>query len=185
MMNLLRLTCLATILLSGCATNNPNAEFVRTVTFSSMQTFDFKHSLLSGMDFRESEKMLLEGLSEGTLVQAFQARGFERTGENPDFHVVAKWEKSVSTAVDLFDPIDGPLETLHRRESRSAPFASRLHLTVEVYDAKSDVLFWRKDLSNLFEAVQLTEARVVDSLERAVKNFPERVEKDPSLPDIE
>jgi hypothetical protein len=177
--------CLSMILLSGCATKSPNAEFVRTVTFSSMQTFDYKHSLISGMDFRESEEMLLEDLSEVTLVRAFKERGFEQVAENPDFLVVVKWKKNVSSNPDLFDSIDGPLETLNRRESPSVRFASRLHLTVEVYDADTDVLFWQKDLPNIFDAVQFTEERIVDSLERAVQNFPERIEKDPNLPDIE
>ena len=185
MSKLMLSTCLSAILLGGCATNSPNPEFVRTVTFSSMQTFDYKHSLISGMDFRESEKMLLENLSEATLVRALKERGFEQAAKNPDFLVVVKWKKKVSTYPDLFDSIDGPLETLNRRESPRVRFASRLHLTVEVYDADTDVLFWRKDLPNIFDAVQFTEERIVDSLQRAVKNFPERIEKDPNLPDIE
>lgn len=177
--------CLSATLLGGCATNSQNAEFVRTVTFSSMQTFDYKHSLVSGMDFRESEEMLLEDLSEAELVQAFEARGFEQVAKDPDFQVVAKWKKSVSSSPNLFDPIDGPLKTLHRREPDSTRFATRVHLTVEVYQADTNVLFWRKDLPNLFDAIQFTEDRVVESLQRAVKNFPNRIEKDPSLPDIE
>jgi len=46
-------------------------------------------------------------------------------------------------------------------------------------------MFWRKDLPNIFDAVQFTEERVVESLKRAIDNFPERVENDPSLPNID
>jgi len=161
------------------------SEFVRTITFSSLQTFDYKHTLVTGMDFRESEEMLLEELSEQALERAFTGRGFEQVPGAPDFYVVAKWRKAVSNTPDIFDSIDGPTESLDRRDNPSFQFASRLHLTVEAYTAADDKLFWRKDLPNIFDAVQFTEERIVASLERAVKNFPERVEKDPDLPDIQ
>lgn len=173
------------VFLFGCATTSDHSEFVRTVTFSSFQSFDYKHTLVTGMDFRESEEMMLEELSETSLKQLFEARGFSQVSEAPDFYVVAKWQKAVSSYPDIFDQIDGPLESIDRRDNPSLRFASRLHLTVEAYEAKSDALFWRKELPNIFDATQFTQERIVASLERAVKNFPERVEKDPSLPDIE
>ncbi len=176
---------LSIALLAGCATNQPHSEFVRTVTFSSLQTFNYKHTLISGMDFRSSEEMLLEDLSEQTLVEAFKERGFQQIAENADFYVVAKWKKAVSSYPDMFDSVDGPVESMQRRDNPSYRFASRLHLTVEVYESSTRNLFWRKELPNIFDAVQLTEERVAESLRRAVENFPQRVEKDPNLPDIE
>lgn len=169
----------------GCATKGPNSEFVRTVTFSALQTFDYKRSLISGMEFRDSEKMLLRDLSEQVTIDLFQQRGFERDQENPDFFVVVKWRKAVSSQPDLFDSIDGPLETMNRRESPGLQFASRYHLIVEAYETENEQVFWRKELPNIFDAIQLTEERVTDSLSRALENFPQRVEKDPSLPDLE
>ena len=83
------------------------------------------------------------------------------------------------------DPILPPVEALNDRDNPSYRFASRLHLTVEIYESSTRNLFWRKDLPNIFDAVQLTEERVVESLRRAVENFPHRIEKDPNLPDIE
>ncbi len=177
--------CLTLLVVTGCATKSPHSEFVRTTTFSSLQTFDYKHSFVSGMDFRESERMTLEELSERTLIEAFTEKGFERTAKEPDFYLVARWRKSVSSQPDLFDPIDGPLETLNRRDHPNMRFASRIHLTVEAYERVGDALFWRKELPNLFDATQFTEERIVMSLRRAVANFPLRVEKDPDLLDIQ
>ena len=177
------LVCSA-LLFAGCATNSPNSEFVKTVTFSSLQSFSYKHTLVTGMDFRESEELLLEDLSEETLVAALKARGFEQSGGEGDFYVVAKWKKAVSSYLDMFDSVDGPMDSLNRRDNPSYRFASRLHLTVEIYETSTRNLFWRKDLPNIFDAMQFTEDRVAASLQRAIENFPERVEKDPNLPDI-
>ena len=58
-------------------------------------------------------------------------------------------------------------------------------MTIELYKTETGQMFWRKDLPNLFDAIQLTEDRVSKSLQRGIENFPERIEKDPSLPDIE
>lgn len=173
------------VFFTGCVSNTPNSEFVNTITFSSLDTFSYKHTLITGMDFRESEEQFLKGLSEQTLVAAFTARGFELVEADSDFFIVTKWKKAVSSYPGAFDSIDGPLDSINRRDNPSYRFSSRLHLTVEVYETSTHNLFWRKDLPNIFDAVQLTEERVVESLRRAIKNFPERIEKDPSLPNIQ
>lgn len=172
-------------LLTGCVSTKPHSEFVSTITFSSLETFSYKHTLVTGMDFRESEERFLENISEATLSSELEARGFEKVENNSDFFVVAKWKKSVSSYPDPFDHIDGIRESMNRRDDPSYRFASRLHLTVEVYESSTGNLFWRKDLPNLFDANQFTEERVTESLKYAIENFPERVEKDPNLPDIE
>lgn len=179
------LTVLSALLL-GCVSNNsPHSEFVKTITFSSLNTFSYKHTLTAGMDFKKSEELFLEEHSEEILTAEFTARGFEQVDEGSDFFVVTKWRKAVSSYPDAFDHIDGPMDSMARRDNPSYRFASRIHLFVEVYETSSGDLFWRKELPNVFDAVQLTEERVVESLKRAVKNFPERVAKDPNLPDIE
>lgn len=176
---------LLTLLFTGCASTDSRSEFFNTITFSTLETFSYKHTLISGMDFRDSEELFLEELSEQTLVSAMKTRGFEQVdGQESDFYIVTKWRKAVSSYPDMFDHIDSPMDSMNRRDNPSYRFASRLHLIVEVYEASTGNLFWRKDLPNIFDAVQFTEERVVDSLRRAIKNFPERVEKDPSLPDI-
>jgi len=184
-LRILILTLLA-ILLSGCVSNDSRSEFVKTITFSSLDSFSYRHTLVTGMDFSKSEKRMLEDLSEATLSAELLARGFEETAEaGSDFFVVTKWQKAVSSYPDAFDSIDGPLDAMNRRDNPSYRFAARLHVAVEIYESSTGTLFWRKDLPNIFDAVQLTEERVVDSLKRAIENFPEWVEKDPGLPDIE
>ncbi|HKK17925.1 MAG TPA: hypothetical protein VJ952_04515 [Opitutales bacterium] len=173
------------ILLVGCVSSTQHSEFVKTITFSSLQTFSYQHTLITGMDFRESEEQLLEDLSEEVLTAEFTSRGFDRAEGDGDFFVVAKWRKAVSSYPDIFDSIDGPRDSLNRRDNPSYRFASRIHLTVEIYETATGELFWREDLPNIFDAVQFTEERVIESLRRAVEDFPERVEKDPNLPDIE
>ncbi|MGZ0655221.1 hypothetical protein ACWPKO_13595 [Coraliomargarita sp. W4R53] len=171
--------------LSGCMSTPQNAEFAKTVNFSSLDTFSFKHTLVTGMDFRSSEEFLLEELSEQTIVSELEARGFEQTDSDSDFFAVVKWKKSVSSYADPFDHIDPYSEVVARRDDPSKRFAARLHLTLEIYESSTRNLFWRKDLPNIFDALQLTEERVVDSLRLAVKNFPQHIEKDPNLPNIE
>ena len=180
-----RIFLTSVLFLGGCATTSTNSEFVNTITFSSLETFNYKHTLVTGMDFRKSEELFLEEVSEEVLVAEFKARGFEEVESGGDFFAVAKWKKAVSSYPDMFDSIDGPFDSMNRRDNPSYRFASRIHLTVEVYESSTGTLFWRKDLPNIFDAVQFTEERVVESLRRAVGNFPERVKKDPNLPDIE
>ncbi len=172
-------------LLAGCMSTPPNAEFVKTINFSSLDTFRFKHTLVTGMDFRESEELLLEELSEQAVIAELQGRGFDLVSEHPDFFVVVKWKKAVSSYPGPFDHIDGPMDSFNRRDHPSYKFNSRMHLTVEIYESATRNLFWRKDLPNIFDSIQLTEERVLDSLQRAMKNFPEHIEKDPNLPNIE
>lgn len=172
-------------LLTGCVSNSPHSEFVKTITFSSLESFNYKHTLVTGMDFRESEQQLLEKLSEATLSSELAARGFDQVSTQSDFFVVAKWKKAVSSYPSGFDHIDGFQDSLNRRDNPSYRFGARLHLTVEVYESATGNMFWRKDLPNIFDAVQFTEERVTESLKRAIENFPERVERDPGLLDIQ
>jgi len=172
-------------LFAGCMSPPPpNAEFVKTVNFSSLDTFSYKHTIVAGMEFRESEEMLLEDLSEATISSELQARGFEEADADADFYAVVKWKKSVSSYANPFDHIDPYTEVMARRDDHVDRFASRLHLILEVYEGSTGNLFWRKDLPNIFNALELTEERIVNSLKLAIRNFPERVEEDPNLPDI-
>lgn len=175
----------AILAFSGCATTDPNAQFVGSVNFSGLEQFSYKHTLISGMNFRESEELLMEEMSELVLSSELNQRGFEQVDSGADFYVVTKWKKAVSSYPSIHDSIDGSFESLGRRDNPSYKFASRLHLTVEIYEADTNNLFWRNDLPNIFDATQFTEGRVIESLKHAIKNFPNRIEKDPNLPSIE
>jgi len=170
---------------TGCVSNKTDSEFVGTITFSSLDTFSYKDTIVTGLDFREFEERQLQDLSGQIVPEAFSAKDFERVESGGDFFVVTKWEKAVSNYPDPFDHVDGATEFFERADRPSHRFGSRIHLTVEVYESSSGKLFWRKHLPNIFDSVQFTEERVVAALQRAAKNFPVRVPKDPNLPNIE
>ena len=170
---------------TACVSTPPHGEFVKTINFSSLDTFSFKHTLITGMDFRKSDELLLEELSEQIIVSELQGRGFEKVDTEADFFAVVKWKKLVSIYANPFDHIDPYNDVLARRGDPNSRFASRLHLTLEIYESSSQRLFWRKELPNIFDALQLSEERVSASLQLAIKDFPPCIVKDPNLPSIQ
>jgi hypothetical protein len=181
----LMLTLVILTFFTACVNTSPYSEFVETVKFSSLDTFSFKQTLITGMDFRESEELLLEELSKQIIVGELQLRGFEPDPGDADFFAVVKWKKSVSIYANPYDHIDPYSKVIDRRDDPTSRFASRLHLTLEIYENSTRSLFWRNELPNIFDALQLTEKRVTDSLKLAIKNFPQRIVKDPNLPSIQ
>ncbi|MFT5623373.1 MAG: hypothetical protein ACI9FZ_001307, partial [Bacteroidia bacterium] len=93
--------------------------------------------------------------------------------------------KQISSYAGLFDSVEGPTSTMHRRYDGNSSTAVRVSLTVEIYNTTTNEIFWRAELPNIFDAIQYSEARVAQSLSRAIQQFPERIEKDPNLPNIE
>lgn len=170
----------------GCATSDDGrSEFTKTINFSQLDTFSYQRTLVSGMQWRESEGYFLEEWSKQVIEQEMAQRGFELVDADANFYAVVKWRKNVSSYVNNFDPIDGPGATINRRNTSPTSFAARVSMTIELYNAETGDLFWRKDQPNLFDAIQFTQDRVTKSLQRGIQNFPERVIKDPNLPNIE
>jgi hypothetical protein len=149
---------------TACVNTSPYSEFVKTVKFSSLDTFSFKQTLITGMDFRESEELLLEELSKQIIVEELQLRGFEPDPAAADFFAVVKWKKSVSIYANPYDHIDPYSKVIDRRDDPTSRFASRLHLTLEIYENSTRNLFWRNELPNIFDALQLSEKRVANLL---------------------
>lgn len=174
--------------LTGCATLKPTrtpGDFVRSIHFSPLNSFSYDRTVVSGMNYRNVEEAALNTLSEQVLKKELRARGFEAIESNGDFYVVVKWHKQISSYAGLFDSVDGPTSTMHRRYDGNSSTAVRVSLTVEIYDTATNEIFWRAELPNIFDAIQYSEARVAQSLSRAIQQFPERIEKDPNLPNIE
>ena len=173
--------------LSGCQSTSASkyAEFVKTIHFSELDTFEYKHTLIAGMNFRESEEYLLEQLSEQVLSEALRERGFAHAPGAGDFFVVAKWRKAVSAVANAFEPIDGPAVRMSRYRDAAQLYSARVSVIVEIYAAPSGQLFWRKELPNAFDALQFTEDRVRRSLQQAIADFPQHVAKHPELPTIQ
>ncbi len=177
--------CFALALLAGCATPSKNDAFVRSINFTPLDTFSYSKTLVSGFDWRDSEKLVLRERSEAVLTDALTKRDFEVSGADADFFVVVKWRKAVSATPGIFDSIDGATDSLNDRREPGYRFAARLHLTVEMYETATREIFWRQHLPNIFDANEFTEERIDASLRRAIQHFPERVEKDPALPTLE
>ena len=187
-MNLVASLLLTLVILTSftaCVNTSPYSEFVETVKFSSLDTFSFEKTLITGMDFRESEELLLEELSKQIIVEELQLRGFEPDPADADFFAVVKWKKSVSVYANPYDHIDPYSKVIDRRDDPTSRFASSLCLTLEIYENSTRNLFWQNKLPNIFDALQLTEERVTDSLKLAIKNFPQHIVKDPNLPSIQ
>ena len=185
---LLNVVLLSAVFLTGCATLKPtrtSGDFVRSIHFSPLDSFSYDRTVVSGMSYRDVDEAELNTLSEQVLTNELRARGFEAVESNGDFYVVAKWHKQISTYAGLFDSVDGPTSTMHRRNYGSASTAVRVSLTVEIYDSTTNEIFWRAELPNIFDAIQYSEERVAQSLSRAIQQFPDRIEKDPHLPNIE
>jgi hypothetical protein len=174
--------------LTGCATLKPTrtpGDFVRSIHFSPLNSFSYDRTVVSGMNYRNVEEAALNTLSEQVLKKELRARGFEAIESNGDFYVVVKWHKQISSYAGLFDSVEGPTSTMHRRYDGNSSTAVRVSLTVEIYNTTTNEIFWRAELPNIFDAIQYSEARVAQSLSRAIQQFPERIEKDPNLPNIE
>lgn len=173
--------------LVSCISNQPYSEFTKTINFSNLDTFTFKHTLLTGLEFSEADRAVLENLSEDIIASELSLRGFESVSHNSgeDFYVVVTWKKAVSVYSNPFDHIDPYAVVLARNDDKIGRFTSRLNLLLEVYDGSTDEVFWRNELPNIFDSLQLTENRVLKSLKLAIRGFPQRIIKDPKLPSIQ
>ncbi|ADE54165.1 DUF4136 domain-containing protein [Coraliomargarita akajimensis] len=170
--------------LTGCQTKDSGrSEFVKTVEFSALDTFNYKHTLSSGMEWADSQRLMLEALSEEILCEELVARGFEQVPEAGDFEAVVKWRKASTSHATGFEHIDGPRSPRYRRmnDPVNRVAMARIHLVIELYDRESGNLFWRKELPNVFDAIELTEDRITRALQLGIKNFPDRIIKDPNL----
>lgn len=174
------------VLAAGCATTlSPHAEFVKTVNFSPFQAFEYRHTMVSTFDLSNSERMVLEELSEAVVTRELEAKGFQGETTGGDFYVVTKWRKALSSAPRYFPTINGPLEAAREQDRGRREAVARYSLDVELYETETDDLFWRSQLPYVFDAIEFSEERVVTSLKHALRNFPSRIHHDPNLPSIQ
>lgn len=142
-------------LLSGCASFESTSSiggFVKPTDMSSLDSFRYQHTMVSGMvDRRSSQTMVMKELSENVLTQELSQRGYASAGKEARFYVVSKWRKEINW---------------------SATEAVRFSLIVELYNAANQSLFWRAELPYIFNAIQWSDARVSQTLRLAVQDFP-------------
>ena len=172
---------------SSCVNKNPFSEFVKTINFSNLDSFKVENTLLTGLNFRKSDQVILERLSEEIITYKLSSLGFVPASStiDADFSVIITWKKALSYYSNPTDHIDPYAQVLARKNDRIGHLIPRLNLLIEIYSNSRNEIFWRKELPNIFDAPELTEDRVRDSLKRAIKGFPARVIKDPNLPTIQ
>ena len=172
---------------SSCVNKNPFSEFVKTINFSNLDSFKVENILLTGLKFRKSDQVILERLSEEIITYKLSSLGFVPASStiDADFSVIITWKKALSYYSNPTDHIDPYAQVLARKNDRIGHLIPRLNLLIEIYSNSRNEIFWRKELPNIFDAPELTEDRVRDSLKRAIKGFPARVIKDPNLPSIQ
>ena len=172
------------MLLAGCATASRYGDFVASVNFTPYDTFAIRPALTTGFNWKSADELVIDRLSSQVLTEELEARGFVPADDGAaDFYVVAKWHKYSGYRTNFFDPVDPP-QGRFEDDRPGNGFAVRHNLVVEIYDGPSDTLFWRAELPDVFEAIRFSESRVKLALQRAIRDFPNRVEKDPNLPDI-
>ena len=171
------------VLMTGCASlesTRASGDFVRSVDRTRFDTFSYQDTVVTGSDFRDFQELELRELSNQVLSEALTTRGYDAVESGGDFYVVAKWHKDLSAYVGLFDSVDGPSAAMNRRSNSKSLVAVRVTVTVEVYETATDDLFWRAELPNIFDAIQYSGKRVSRSLNRAIQDFPYRIEADPN-----
>ena len=152
-------------LLSGCASfesTTPLGEFVKPTDMSSLDSFRYQHTMVSGMvDRRSSQALVMKKLSKNVLTQELSQRGYASAGQEAKFYVVSKWRKEINL---------------------STAEAVRFSLIVELYNAANQSLFWRAELPYIFNAMQWSDARVSQTLRLAIQDFPVHMKKASELP---
>lgn len=169
----------------GCVQTKKYNEFTSTINFSTLDTYVIRDVLTTGPGAKPYEVEQLNMLSREYLHAALAARDFSESDSGTDFYWVVEWNKSSSFNPNFIDSVNSFQTELRKSDDPGGNIAIRWHLTLSAYEFESGERFWQKKLPNLFEALEFNEWRIQESIERAIKNFPERVEKDPNLPMIE
>jgi len=162
----LNLVALYTVaLLLGCVSFESTTlvgDFVKPTDMSSLDSFRYQHTMVSGMvDRRSSQALVMKKLSEQVLTRELSQRGYASAGQEADFYIVSKWRKEINL---------------------SAAEAVRFSLIVEFYDTANKSLFWRAELPYIFNALQWSDARVSQTLRLAIQNFPDHTPTVSELP---
>lgn len=170
---------------TGCVSSGKYDAFTRTINFSGLDAFTINEVEVRGHDLKAPDVEELKTFSKDTLQAELVERGFREELMETDFYWVILWEKSATFSPNVTDSINGPRAALNKMDDPTGGFGVRWHLTLQTYSGEDGNLFWERKLPNLFEAIELREWRIRASIERAIENFPVRVEKDPNLPSIE
>lgn len=173
------------ILLTGCQTKEKHKEFVKTITFSNLETFNYAGIVFEGLELEGDDEKQLTGTSKRVVLTKLAERGFEPTNADGDFTVVVVWRKVVSAGYDKFDSVHELNDFAAHRDSIGHRISILYDLSIEMFQPSTGYRFWEKKLSKVFKVLELSEYRIEEAITLAIENFPTRVEKDSNLPDIQ
>ena len=155
---------------------------------SSLGTFEYRYTQISENDFSDRQKSILRELSGPVITKALIERGFIPSEGNADFYVLTQQEKEFDLDYGTNDSSRNYDEDSGEYRDDSVdeqPFGSPISLQVEIYESTSDALFWRWYEPIALEEIFFSELRVEQAMLRAIRDFPNRADLNPSLPNIE
>jgi len=167
---------------AACATTPPAPtyeEFVRTVNFTPFDTYAIEEVAMRAETFQWMEAGAAEKATRAALQAAFVERGFERAGGEADLLCRATWRKTRRREPSGAAPPDAENDAASGGDPGQRVFV----VTVEIADAESGKTFWRSRERLVGEARADAEG-IRRAVRKAMRDFPDRVEKDPDLPNL-
>ncbi len=173
------------VFLSACiSTDRHPGDFVQTTDFHILQSFTIGEIELSGMEWTESMGESLTETTRSELAAELERRGFPDSGSEADFIVRADWKKALRVKLRTGNAFDEIPEMSRQDEDRFRPQVL-CSLTVELYDSKKDVVFWRAKMPDCLDVLRVNEDNVVAIIKKVMASFPQRIQLDPNLRTIE
>lgn len=173
------------VFLSACiSTDRHPGDFVQTTDFHILQSFTIGEIELSGMESTESMGESLTETTRSELAAELERRGFPDSGSEADFIVRADWKKALRVKLRTGNAFDEIPEMSRQDEDRFRPQVL-CSLTVELYDPKKDVVFWRAKMPDCLDVLRVNEDNVVAIIKKVMASFPQRIQLDPNLRTIE
>ena len=173
------------VFLSACiSTDRHPGDFVQTTNFHILQSFSIGEVQLSGMEWTEPMSNSLTETPRTELAAQLKRCGFPDDGSGADFIVRADWKKALKLKLRTRNIFDEVPEMSRRDEDRFRPQVL-CSLTVELYNPKEDVVFWRAEMPDCLDVLRVNEKNIVAVIKKAMASFPQRIELDPNLRTIE
>ena len=113
-------------------------------------------------------------------------RNFALTEEaDEDFTVIVVWRKAVNARYDKFESISDANDFNMHRDSILHRISTQYDLSLEMFQPSTGYRFWERRVPRAFEALEISDYLIRETIISALKNFPTKADKDPNLPDLE
>jgi hypothetical protein len=184
---------IAGVMAGGCATrsNTPYAEFIRSVDFTHFDTVRIAPMAagdLAGVINSSSIAAVLQA-TVSAIQSALYDKDFtilQANDQSSDLLVTAYWREIVNEPDQAAPPIINPNPSDPDRPAAPSmpPARGGFQLIIEIADSRTGNVFWRATSAPEAALFAPTPSSAGAAAQRLMANFPQRVEKDPSLPHI-